>query len=88
MTRLSKLSDLSSFAQAFQQRNESRERFWKAFSQTSSNRPAANNVSDLLGTVMALSARTRRMVQPKVSIEMDVFAPGGNRALRIFMQDE
>ena len=33
--------------------------------------------------VMALSARTRRAVMPKVGIELDVFAPGGKRAVLV-----
>ena len=33
-------------------------------------------VGDLLGVVLALSARTRRMVQEPVRIDLDVFAPG------------
>jgi hypothetical protein len=41
-------------------------------------------VADLLGAVLALSARTRRMVMPKVEVDLDVFAPGGRRAVRIF----
>ncbi|UXN72684.1 hypothetical protein N8D56_15780 [Devosia sp. A8/3-2] len=40
-------------------------------------------VGDLLGVVLALSARTRRMVQEPVNIDIDVFAPGGKRALRM-----
>lgn len=38
-------------------------------------------VVDLLGTVMALSARTRRVVQPKAEVELDVFAPNSRRAV-------
>lgn len=41
------------------------------------------SVGDLLGVVLALSARTRRMAQPPASIDIDVFAPGGKRALRL-----
>lgn len=40
-------------------------------------------VTDLLGAVLALSARTRRMVLPPVSVDLDVFSPGGARAVRI-----
>lgn len=46
-------------------------------------RPAHRRVTDLLGVVMALSARTRRMVMPRVAVDMDVFAPGGRRAVRM-----
>jgi hypothetical protein len=45
--------------------------------------PRKRSVGDLLGVVMALSARTRRMVQEPVSIDLDVFAPGGARAIKL-----
>ena len=40
-------------------------------------------VGDLLGVVMALSARTRRMLMPQVGIELDVFGPDGSRAVHV-----
>lgn len=40
-------------------------------------------VTDLLAVVMALSARTRRVVMPSVEIELDVFGPDGTRAVRL-----
>lgn len=43
-------------------------------------------VSDLLGVVLTLSARTRRMIMPRVEVELDVFAPGGKRAVRLTLQ--
>ena len=52
-----------------------------------SRRPARQRVSDLLSVVLTLSARTRRMVMPKVEVELDVFAPGGIRAARIFLPE-
>lgn len=45
------------------------------------------SVGDLLNVVMTLSARTRRMVQEPVHVEIDVYAPGGKRALRMFFGD-
>jgi len=42
-------------------------------------------VGELLSAVMALSARTRRMLLPHVGIELDVFSPGGARAVRVIM---
>lgn len=42
------------------------------------------NVADLLGVVMTISARARRTMLPKVDIDLDVFAPDGSRAVRIF----
>jgi hypothetical protein len=40
-------------------------------------------VGELLGAVLALSARTRRMVLPHATIELDVFAPDGSRAVKV-----
>ena len=42
----------------------------------------------MLSVVLSLSARTRRMVLPRVHIDMDVFGPNGKRALRIYMPDQ
>lgn len=46
-------------------------------------RPQRKKVGELLAVVMALSARTRRAIMPKVAIELDVFAPGGKRAVLV-----
>nr|WP_314259494.1 hypothetical protein [uncultured Devosia sp.] len=43
--------------------------------------PRRRTVGDLLGVVMTMSSRTRRMVQEPVRIDLDVFAPGGARAI-------
>jgi len=48
-------------------------------------RPSRQRVSDLLAVVLTLSARTRRMVLPKVEIDLDVFGPGGERAVRVLL---
>lgn len=50
-------------------------------------RPARQKVSDLLAVVLTLSARTRRMVMPRVEVELDVFAPGGERAVRMLLPE-
>lgn len=50
---------------------------------TSRMLPRKRSVGDLLGVVLVLSARTRRMVQEPVSVDIDVFAPGGARAIRM-----
>jgi hypothetical protein len=47
--------------------------------------PERRGVSELLGVVLALSARTRRIVLPKVGIDLDVFSPGGRRAVRMIL---
>ncbi|UYO00416.1 MAG: hypothetical protein KIT02_04135 [Devosia sp.] len=41
------------------------------------------SVGDLLSVVMTLSARTRRMAQEPAHVEIDVFSPGGKRAIRM-----
>jgi hypothetical protein len=43
------------------------------------------NVGELLSVVLALSARTRRMVLPHVEIDLDVFGPTGLRAVKVTM---
>jgi hypothetical protein len=45
-------------------------------------------MSDMLSVVLALSSRTRRMVLPRVSVDVDVFDPAGRRALRMYMPQE
>ena len=46
------------------------------------------SVGDLLGVVMALSARTRRMAHDPARDEIDVFSPDGLRALRMTLGDD
>ena len=45
------------------------------------------SVGDLLAVVMTLSARTRRMAQEPTQVEIDVFAPGGKRAVVLKLGD-
>ena len=45
-------------------------------------------VGDLLGVVLVLSARTRRMVMPRANIDIDVFSPSGTRALRMTLPSQ
>ena len=53
----------------------------------SHRRPAKPRVSDLLGVVLTLSARTRRMIMPRVEVDLDVFGPGGHRAVRLRLSE-
>jgi hypothetical protein len=46
-------------------------------------KPSRQKVTELLAVVLSLSARTRRLVLPKVEIDLDVFSPGGHRAVRM-----
>lgn len=52
------------------------------------HKPVRRKVADLLSVVMVLSARTRRMVQPHVTIDVDVFGPNGKRALQLYLPAE
>jgi hypothetical protein len=54
----------------------------------SRKKPAKPRVSELLAVVLTLSARTRRMILPRVEVDLDVFAPGGTRAVRIMLQPQ
>lgn len=49
------------------------------------HRPLHRKATDLLGVVLALSARTRRVVQPRVHIDLDVFGPNGSRAVTVII---
>lgn len=49
------------------------------------HRPVRRRVTDMLSVVLALSSRTRRMVHPPVMIDLDVFGPTGQRALRLYL---
>lgn len=51
-------------------------------------KPVGRRVSDMLSVVLAISARTRRMVLPRVSIDVDVFGPNGRRALRMYLPSQ
>lgn len=50
------------------------------------HRPLHRKATDLLGIVLALTARTRRIVQPRVEIDLDVFTPAGARAVKMRMR--
>jgi len=92
MSTNSTLSDLANFVarneRKLQDKSPDKNAFWHAYhqvSQTARKRPSASRVTDLLGIVMALSARTRRVVAPRAIVELDVFAPNGKRAVRLIM---
>lgn len=90
MTKPDQLTNLAEFSAQAEQRAIARDQFWDAFGKTTRAAHRARpsrRVGDLLGSVLALSARTRRMVKPKAFTELDVFGPGGNRAVRLYMQD-
>ncbi len=86
MSDTSSLSDLARFIgqSAFASEDPLvRRRAVNAMTSRLNPRPVRKSVGDLLGVVMALSARTRRMVMPSVDVDLDVFSPSGGRAVRI-----
>ncbi|HEY8596052.1 MAG TPA: hypothetical protein VIL84_12490 [Devosiaceae bacterium] len=88
MSEVSPLSELAGFvarSPLAAEQGEVRRAAMAAIARGLGPQPTRRKVSDLLGVVMALSARTRRMVQPPVEIDLDVFAPGGRRAVRMVM---
>lgn len=85
MSNTSSLTELAEFAASTETKSKQRQEFWRAYSTGSEHRRLTKGrpVSDLLGVVIALSARTRRVLAPRTSVELDVFAPGGKRAVRL-----
>lgn len=82
------LSDLANFVGKTAMPRKHRSRFWNAY-KTATNTSAVLNkpkrATDLLGIVMTISARTRRIVAPRTTIELDVFTPAGGRAVQLIM---
>lgn len=46
-------------------------------------KPVRRKATDMLSLVMVLSARTRRLVQPRTNVDLDVFSPLGQRAVQL-----
>ncbi|HEY4200070.1 MAG TPA: hypothetical protein VGM83_05880 [Devosiaceae bacterium] len=86
MSELSNLSELARFVSKARPAPgiDQRRRVSAGLTVTLDPRPQRRSVGELLGVVLALSARTRRMVMPKVGIDLDVFAPGGKRAVSLW----
>ena len=80
------LGDLASIAGAAQASSvfeAARRDAVNGFSDRLELQPLRRRASDLLGAVLALSARTRRVVQPRVAVDLDVFDPFGRRAVAL-----
>lgn len=89
MSNKSSLSELAAFVakSPLASENEAtRQAAMRGLSQNLLAQPVHKKVTDLLGTVLALSARTRRMVQPPVEIDIDVFSPQSHRAVKLMMR--
>ncbi len=82
------LSDLANFVGKTAMPHKHRSNFWNAY-KTATNASTIGKkpkrATDLLGVVMTVSARTRRIVAPRITIELDVFTPTGDRAVHLIM---
>lgn len=86
MTERSALSELASFVAASPLASENiaaRRRALDGLATRLAPRHQRRSVGELLGVVLALSARARRTALPRVAIELDVFAPNGERAAEV-----
>lgn len=85
MSNTSPITELAEFAASAEAKGKAREDFWRAYQVGSEHRVLTRGrpVADLLGVVMALSARTRRVLAPRAQVELDVFGPDGKRAVRL-----
>ncbi len=91
MNKTTPLTDLANFVGRSQVSSEQQEHFWQAYglaAERTMRRPVAAKVTDLLGMVTTLSARTRRIAAPVTITELDVFSPNGNRAVHLIMGEE
>jgi len=86
MSEMSTLSELARFIgqsrQASQDLAEGRIAM-SGLADASVRQPTRRRVAEMLASVLALSARARRMVMPQAGVEVDVFTPGGVRAVRL-----
>ncbi len=80
---LADLARLASTARASSSFETARKKAVNGLSDGLDMRPLNRRAIDLLGAVLTLSARTRRVVQPRVDIDLDVFTPLGQRAVAI-----
>lgn len=82
------LSELANFVGKTAMPHKHRSKFWNAYKSATQSNGMHNQprrASDLLGTVLAISARTRRLIAPKTKVELDVFTPSGNRAVHLII---
>ncbi len=88
MSKTKTLTELASFVGRSAIPRKNRSSFWSACNTISfkdQHHTETTSASDLLAMVMTISARTRRIVTPRTSIELDVFTPNGTRAVQLIM---
>lgn len=86
MSELSSLAQLANFSGQSRLTNTdaaTRRALITSMAQRMQPRPARKKVGEMLGLVLALSSRTRRIVQPRVGVDLDVFSPAGTRAVQL-----
>ncbi len=82
------LSDLINFVakSPLVSRNEiERRSALNSITQNLTPQPIHKKVTKLMDAVIVLSARTKRIDLPKVKIDIDVFTPSSERAVKILM---
>lgn len=84
---LGDLARLASTARGSSGFEDARKRAVSGFNSSFDVKPLNRRAIDLLGAVLALSARTRRVVQPRVEIDLDVYTPRGKRAVSLALGD-
>lgn len=88
MSEVSNLYELARFAGKSPLAGDdplARRRLASALARTEPTGSPRRSVGELVGAVLALSARARRTAMPQVEIELDVFSPSGRRAVRLFL---
>ena len=86
MSETSKISELANFvgrSELGAENATTRRRAINALAAGLRPKLQRRGVADLLGVVLVLSARTRRLALPSVDIDLDVFSPEGGRAVRL-----
>lgn len=86
MSETSKVKELAAFAGQSKLTAENpavRRQALNALASGLKPRLQRRGVADLLGVVLVLSARTRRLTLPPVDIDIDVFSPEGRRAVQL-----
>lgn len=88
MSETSPLSDLAGFVGVSPFAGDdplAQRRLAAAIARSGAPRQHKRSVADLLGVVLVLSARARRAALPAATVDLDVFAPTGRRAVRMFL---
>lgn len=90
MTNKTALADLAAFVAGSpltSSDDTTRTRALTALATRLAPRTQRRSVGELLGTVLALSARSRRLVLSPVEVQVEVYGPDGRRAVELSLGD-